>query len=113
MTSAVNTMNNGAASAPPMKPLKSLPPLWTPPDRPAPVKPRRPLRHPRRKRNRTLPPPLRFSPTAWAKLVYLRDAGPTEIGGFGITLLRDRASSLHYQRLEERNRLTITCRLHP
>ena len=30
-------------------------------------------------------PPLRFTPAAWAKLVYLRDAGPTEIGGFGIT----------------------------
>jgi proteasome lid subunit RPN8/RPN11 len=28
---------------------------------------------------------LRFSPTAWAKLLFLRDAGETEIGGFGIT----------------------------
>jgi proteasome lid subunit RPN8/RPN11 len=28
---------------------------------------------------------LRFSPFAWAKLVFLRDLGPTEIGGFGIT----------------------------
>jgi hypothetical protein len=27
---------------------------------------------------------LRFSPTAWAKLLFLRDAGHTEIGGFGI-----------------------------
>lgn len=27
---------------------------------------------------------LRFSPTAWAKLLFLRDAGETEIGGFGI-----------------------------
>lgn len=27
---------------------------------------------------------LRFSPTAWAKLLYLRDLGDTEIGGFGI-----------------------------
>jgi hypothetical protein len=27
---------------------------------------------------------LRFSPFAWAKLLYLRDAGDTEIGGFGI-----------------------------
>ena len=33
------------------------------------------------------PPPrtLRFSPYAWAKLLYLRDAGDTEIGGFAIT----------------------------
>jgi proteasome lid subunit RPN8/RPN11 len=28
---------------------------------------------------------LRFQPTAWAKLLFLRDAGETEIGGFGIT----------------------------
>jgi hypothetical protein len=28
---------------------------------------------------------LRFTPRAWAKLLYLRDAGPTEIGGFGIS----------------------------
>ena len=30
-------------------------------------------------------PKLRFSPTAWAKLLCLRDLGPTEVGGFGIT----------------------------
>jgi len=30
-------------------------------------------------------PILRFSPTAWAKLLYLRDLGDTEVGGFGIT----------------------------
>src|SRR2546423_9167050 len=30
------------------------------------------------------PTVLRFSPTAWAKLLFLRDAGETEIGGFGI-----------------------------
>jgi len=29
-------------------------------------------------------PQLRFSPTAWAKLLYLRDYGETEVGGFGI-----------------------------
>jgi proteasome lid subunit RPN8/RPN11 len=27
---------------------------------------------------------LRISPTAWAKLLYLRDLGQTEVGGFGI-----------------------------
>jgi len=27
---------------------------------------------------------LRFTPHAWAKLLYLRDAGDTEVGGFGI-----------------------------
>jgi proteasome lid subunit RPN8/RPN11 len=30
-------------------------------------------------------PALRFAPAAWAKLRHWRDAGPTEIGGFGIT----------------------------
>lgn len=40
-------------------------------------------RSPRRRR---LPrPTLRFTPTAWGKLVFLRDRGPTEIGGFGIS----------------------------
>ena len=28
---------------------------------------------------------LRFSPTAWAKLLYFRDKSPNEVGGFGIT----------------------------
>lgn len=28
---------------------------------------------------------LRFSPTAWAKLVYFRDKSESEVGGFGIT----------------------------
>src|SRR5580700_5762105 len=49
------------------------------------VKLRRLLRRPRetrvRPRSRTR---LRFSPTAWAKLLFLRDYGPTEVGGFGI-----------------------------
>lgn len=31
-----------------------------------------------------LPTILRFSPTAWAKLLFLRDAGKTEVCGFGI-----------------------------
>lgn len=34
-------------------------------------------------------PTLRFSPSAWAKLLYLRDIGPTEIGGFGIAATAD------------------------
>lgn len=41
--------------------------------------------YPRAERRRCPPPVLRFSPTAWAKLLYLRDAGVTEIGGFGIS----------------------------
>ena len=31
------------------------------------------------------PPTLRFSPTAWAKLLYFRDRSDNEVGGFGIT----------------------------
>jgi proteasome lid subunit RPN8/RPN11 len=30
-------------------------------------------------------PALRFSPTAWAKLLYFRDKSQNEVGGFGIT----------------------------
>ncbi|MHC4158410.1 MAG: hypothetical protein ACYSSO_04945, partial [Planctomycetota bacterium] len=30
-------------------------------------------------------PVLRFSPTAWAKLLYFRDRTDNEVGGFGIT----------------------------
>ena len=32
---------------------------------------------------------LRFSPTAWAKLLFFRDRGETEIGGFGISAAND------------------------
>ena len=34
-------------------------------------------------------PILRFNPTAWAKLLFLRDLGDTEVGGFGITAADD------------------------
>lgn len=34
-------------------------------------------------------PSLRFSPTAWAKLLFLRDYGETEVGGFGIAASDD------------------------
>lgn len=46
----------------------------------------------RRKRRgkRSLPQPsLRFSPDAWAKLLYVRDRGDTEIGGFGLSDVDD------------------------
>jgi len=36
-----------------------------------------------------LEPVLRFSPTAWAKLLFLRDLGETEVGGFGISAADD------------------------
>jgi len=34
-------------------------------------------------------PSLRLSPTAWAKLLFLRDVGDTEVGGFGISAADD------------------------
>ena len=40
----------------------------------------------KRKRSRRQ---LRFTPYAWAKLLYLRDIGPTEVGGFGISAADD------------------------
>lgn len=33
--------------------------------------------------------PLRLTPYAWAKLLYLRDLGNTEVGGFGISAAED------------------------
>lgn len=50
-------------------------------------RPPHPRRHPRQRRTRPRAnrPKLRFSPTAWAKLLFLRDRGRTEVGGFGIT----------------------------
>ena len=38
-----------------------------------------------RKYSKPVQPTLRFSPTAWAKLLFIRDKGETEISGFGIT----------------------------
>ena len=42
-------------------------------------------------------PVLRFSPSVWAKLLFLRDLGATEIGGFGVTAADDllRVEELH------------------
>ena len=34
-------------------------------------------------------PVLRFSPSAWAKLLFFRDRGKTEVGGFGISAAED------------------------
>ncbi len=39
-----------------------------------------------KKKNQLKPRPvLRFSPTAWAKLLFMRDVTANEVGGFGIT----------------------------
>jgi proteasome lid subunit RPN8/RPN11 len=53
--------------------------------KPRQTKLRRLLRHPRERRLRPRRQPrLRFSPSAWSKLLFMRDRGPTEVGGFGI-----------------------------
>jgi len=46
-------------------------------------KKRKPIR--RKRRRKTQRPTLRFSPYAWAKLLFLRDRGETEVGGFGVS----------------------------
>ncbi len=50
---------------------------------------KKPTGKPKLIRRRPQPPALRLTPTAWSKLLYLRDAGPTEIGGFGIASADD------------------------
>jgi hypothetical protein len=42
-----------------------------------------------KKSRRPFRPHLRFTPTAWAKLLFMRDRGETEIGGFGLTETND------------------------
>lgn len=51
--------------------------------------PRRQLLTTRHRDQTSTQPSLRFSPTAWAKLLYLRDRGDTEVGGFGIAARQD------------------------
>ena len=41
-------------------------------------------------------PVLRFSPNAWAKLIWFRDHGDTEVGGFGITPLPGQAATIQH-----------------
>lgn len=47
-------------------------------------------------------PALRFEPTAWAKLVYLRDRGETEIGGFGVSAVDDPLSVIDIVTVRQR-----------
>jgi len=51
---------------------------------------KRPKRRPAPPSRSQAPTPrLRLTPYAWSKLVYLRDLGATEIGGFGISSVDD------------------------
>lgn len=45
--------------------------------------------HRPRRRSARPGPTLRLTPPAWAKLLWLRDRGETEIGGFGLTSAHD------------------------
>ena len=58
--------------------------------------------------NNTLPkyqkprqPTLRFSPSAWAKLVFFRDYGDTEISGFGISDPDDLLCVIDFQTIQQ------------
>ena len=62
-------------TAPPAKPEQKQPQKQSPP--------------PRRLTVQRPSPVLRFSPTAWAKLLYFRDRQETEIGGFAVTAAED------------------------
>ena len=42
-------------------------------------------------------PVLRFTPAAWAKLLYFRDRGDTEIGGFGVAASEDPLLVTHFE----------------
>jgi proteasome lid subunit RPN8/RPN11 len=44
---------------------------------------------------------LRFTPTAWAKLRFLRDVGETEVGGFGISSVDDPLLVEDFQLVEQ------------
>ena len=54
-----------------------------------------------------------FDPLRHPLAPRLSDLKTAPIGGFGIRLLRETASALRYERLDGRNRLTITCRPRP
>ena len=47
------------------------------------------FRRERQKKRRQRRQQIRFTPYAWAKLIYLRDIGNTEVGGFGISNVHD------------------------
>jgi proteasome lid subunit RPN8/RPN11 len=67
----------------PKVPQKSEKPA-TPAVAATPTKPQ-PLSQPKPQRKEPEKIVLRFTPTAWAKLLYFRDFGDTEVGGFGVT----------------------------
>ena len=59
--------------------------LTAPPAKPQQKQSPKQSRPPRRLMMQRSSPVLRFSPTAWAKLLYFRDRQETEVGGFAVT----------------------------
>ena len=61
----------------------------TPPSKSAQTQLEKAVQKPRRLAQVQTTPVLRFSPTAWAKLLFFRDRQETEVGGFAITSAAD------------------------
>ena len=70
----------------PQKAEKPAAPVSTPAETP---KKQQPPSEPKPQKKAEVKIVLRFTPTAWAKLLYFRDFGDTEVGGFGITAKDD------------------------
>ena len=64
--------------------IPTIPPLRTPTGRQTLTRPRKKSAQRNTLRRAKTGPTLWLSPTAWAKLLFLRDQGETEVGGFGI-----------------------------
>ena len=77
-----NTMKAQTTQATPIQPA-------THPSRPEQRQPQRQSPTLRRLMLQRPSPVLRFSPTAWAKLLYFRDRQETEIGGLAVTAAQD------------------------
>ena len=64
-------------------------PMTAPDRRPTAQRPTKKASFRQREVAKAPPQSLRLTPYAWAKLIYLRDLGETEVGGFGITAADD------------------------
>lgn len=53
--------------------------------------------------SKNLRPTLRFSPTAWAKLLFLRDRANVEVGGFGVARADDLLYISDFQLVRQRS----------
>jgi proteasome lid subunit RPN8/RPN11 len=76
-------MNQNTANAQGQKVVQSQQPAT--PNTPLQKQPEKAVQAPKSRRQAQAAPVLRFSPTAWAKLLFFRDRSDNEVGGFGIT----------------------------